>query len=232
MRYAVIAPGGAEGRLLTVAPAAGGLAVTEEAAPPALLATAREAGFTRGAVILDTSADPLSADSVDDPVAQLTYAGPAADALHAEHAARGLVDDRAPTRAQGQITIQAPPERVFAVLADVETWPAIRADISDAHAEGPAAPGVRFTWRGGANLFTSRWGIVIPGERLTWTSVVPGARAAHVYDFAPDGAGGTLLRCRESLAAPVLARFISSAVLQAGVDSWLAGVKAVAETAT
>lgn len=229
MRYAVIAPGAAEGRLLTVSPAAAGLAVTEEAAPRALLATAREAGLAGGAVVLDTSVGPVGGGSPDDPVAQLTYAGPDAETLHADYAARGLVDDRAPTQAHGQVKIQAPPERVFAVLAQVETWPRIRADIADAHAEGPAAPGVRFTWRGGANVFTSRWGIVAPGRRLTWTSVVPGARAAHVYDFTPDGPGGTVLSCRESLAAPVLARFISSAVLQAGVDSWLAGVKAVAE---
>jgi hypothetical protein len=229
MRYAIITPGAADGRLVTVSPAAGGLAVTEEPAPEALLATAREAGFAGGAIVVDTSADPLSGGSADDPIAQLTYAGPDADTLHADYAARGLVDDRAPTQAQGEITIQAPPERVWALLAVVDNWPAIRADIADARAEGAAAPGGRFTWRGGANSFSSRWGIATPGRRLTWTSVAPGARAAHVYDFTADGAGGTLLSCRESLAAPVLARFIPSAVLQAGVDSWLAGVKALAE---
>lgn len=52
---------------------------------------------------------------------------------------------------------------------------------------------------------------------------------ADVYELAASGSG-TLLRCRESLAAPILARFLPSAALQAGVDSWLAGVKTVAES--
>jgi hypothetical protein len=231
MRYTVIAPGAAGGRLVTVSSAAGGLAVTEEAAPEAVLAAARAAGFAGGAILFDTSADSLIGGSADDPVAQLVYAGPDPQTLHAHYASRGLVDDRAPTRAGGKIAIQAPPGRVWAVLAEVEGWPAIRADIADVRAEGPAAPGVRFTWRGGANRFASRWGIVSPGRQLTWTSVAPGTRVVHVYDFARDGdSGGTLLSCRETLAAPVLARLVSSAFLQAGVDSWLAGVKAVAES--
>lgn len=227
MQYAIIAPGAGDGRIVTVSNSTGGLEVTEVSAPEELLASARGAGFTGGALLLDL--DLIGPGSVDDPVAQLTYAGPDAETLHADYAARGRVDDLAPTQAAGEIVIEAAPERVWAVLAEVEGWPSIRADISDVRAEGPAAPGVRFTWQAGANRLTSRFAVVEPGRRLTYTSVAPGTRVAHVYELAASGTG-TSLRCRESLAAPILARFLSSAALQVGVDSWLAGVKTVAES--
>lgn len=230
MRYAVIAPGATHGRLVTVRQTAGGLEAAEEPAPAGLLATTRDAGFTEGAVVVDiASVGSVTGEPEDDPLAQFTYAGPELEALHADYVAQGRVDDRAPTQAAGEIAIDAPPARVWSTLAEVEGWPSIRADISDVHTEGPAAPDIRFTWRAGPNQVTSRFGMVEPGRRLTWTTAAPGARLAHVYDFTPSSTG-TLLRCRESLAAPILARFIPSTALQAGVNSWLAGVKAVAET--
>ncbi|MGN9913156.1 SRPBCC family protein [Phytohabitans sp. LJ34] len=228
MQYAIIAPGAGDGRVVTISKATGGLEVTEVDAPEELLASARGAGFTAGALLLDL--DLLGQGSVDDPVAQLTYAGPSAETLHSDYVGRGRVDELAPTQAAGEIVIEATPECVWAVLAEVESWPTIRADISDVRAEGPAAPGVRFTWQAGANRLTSRFALVEPGQRLTYTSVAAGTRVAHVYELAAKGTG-TVLSCRESLAAPILARFLPSAALQAGVDSWLAGVKAVAESA-
>jgi hypothetical protein len=208
MRYAVIAPGATHGRLVTVRQTAGGLEAAEEPAPAGLLATTRDAGFTEGAVVVDiASVGSVTGEPEDDPLAQFTYAGPELEALHADYVAQGRVDDRAPTQAAGEIAIDAPPARVWATLAEVEG----------------------FTWRAGPNQVTSRFGMVEPGRRLTWTTAAPGARLAHVYDFTPSSTG-TLLRCRESLAAPILARFIPSTALQAGVNSWLSGVKAVAET--
>ncbi|WP_157975185.1 SRPBCC family protein [Glycomyces dulcitolivorans] len=162
------------------------------------------------------------------PLGGALYTGPALDALLAEVAA-GRTDDLAPTQAAGEILVDAAPERVWDVLADVAAWPEVRADVHDVEADGPARRGGAFTWSAGPNRITSTFGAVEPGRLLAYVSTSAGARFTHVYRTEPAD-GGTRLSCKETLAGPVVAALVPSAALQVGVDTWLAGVKAVAET--
>ncbi|WP_194201803.1 SRPBCC family protein [Glycomyces albidus] len=162
------------------------------------------------------------------PLGPALYTGPGLDAL-LDAVADGLVDERAPTQAAGEILIDAEPEAVWSVLADVERWPTVRADIHSVEADEAARPGGAFTWSAGPNRITSIFGAVEPGRLLTYVSTSAGANFTHVYRTERTDEGQTRLSCRETLAGPVIAALIPSAALQAGVDSWLAGVKAVAE---
>ncbi|WP_083288389.1 SRPBCC family protein [Jiangella alba] len=211
------------GSIVTVAHGPRGPEVTEEpASDPHVPGTA-------GIAVLDDAAGRLG--SVTAPLGALFYAGPSTDVLFTEHVSRGRVDDRAPTQAAGRIVVDAQPLRVWRLLADVEQWPRIRADVGDVDGDGPATPGGRFGWSSGANRFHSRFGAVEPGRLLTWVTSAPGTRVAHVYRLEPEPGGRTRVSCQESLAGPLVAAVITSAVLQAGVDSWLAGLKALAEAA-
>ncbi|SDK81309.1 Polyketide cyclase / dehydrase and lipid transport [Glycomyces sambucus] len=167
---------------------------------------------------LDTGAAPLGA---------ALYTGPGLDAL-LDAVADGRTDAHAPTQAAGEIRIDADPHTVWSVLADVASWPHVRGDVHSVESDGPARPGGAFTWSAGPNRIASTFAAVEPGRLLTYASTSAGAHFTHVYRTAP-AADGTLLSCEETLAGPVIAALVPSAALQAGVDTWLAGVKAVAE---
>ncbi len=209
--------------IVTVARGPRGVEVTEEPVP----GSDSRAPGTAGLAVLDDADGWLG--SVTAPLGALFYAGPSTDDLFTEHVCRGRVDDRAPTQAGGRIVVDAEPPRVWRLLADVRQWPRIRADVEDVDGDGPATPRGRFSWSSGAHRFHSRFGAVEPGRLLTWVTSAPGTRIAHVYRLAPEPGGRTQVSCQESLAGPLVAAVITSAVLQAGVDSWLAGLKALAE---
>lgn len=179
-----------------------------------------------GIALLDAPAGWLDAGAA--PLGALLYAGPGPDDLLAA-VAEGRTDDLAPTQAAGEIRVDATPEAVWSVLADVERWPEVRGDVHDVESSGPATPGATFTWSAGPNRVTSTFGAVEPGRLLTYVSTSAGAHFTHVYRTEPSGSG-TLLSCKETLSGPVVAALLPSAALQAGVDTWLAGVKAAAES--
>lgn len=145
-------------------------------------------------------------------------------------AMRGEVDPAAPVRARGSIVINRTPDLVWTVLADVSNWPELRADIHDVAGAGAAAPGGSFSWSTGDIAVQSRFAIVEPGRRLTWTTAVPGLlEAVHVYLFEVTGEGATLVSAEESVNAPVAAPQLDDAQLGRQIASWLAGIKAFAE---
>jgi hypothetical protein len=153
--------------------------------------------------------------------------GPPPDRLHEDFALQGIVDPDAPVRASGEVVIEAPAARVWSVLADVRGWPAIRGDIHDVVASGPAAPGATFTWATDGNHLTSRFGIVEPGRRLTWTTYAPGVAAVHRYEVTPEGADRTRVWAEESMVVPEFIGLDADG-LATRIATWLAGIGAVA----
>lgn len=138
----------------------------------------------------------------------------------------GEIDGQAPVQAQGSILVEAPVGRVWAALSDVANWPAIRADINTVSQAQPAATGVIFTWRTGKVAVTSRFGIVDPDHRLTWTTTAPGLAAVHVYAFEMLGPELTRISAAESMDGPaVVAVQLNNAQLAEGIQSWLIGIK-------
>jgi hypothetical protein len=59
--------------------------------------------------------------------------------------------------------------------------------------------------------------------------VSSGAKAVHRHLLEATGDGATRVRSEESMAGPLLVLFYGSAKLQAGMESWLNGLKATAE---
>jgi len=98
---------------------------------------------------------------------------------------------------QHTVTIAAPPERVWAVLVDVERWPERipTVDAVERLDAGPLAVGSR-TRLQQPRLPTSVWTVteLAEGSSYTWQSSSPGATvtAAHVVEPHPDGSRLTL----------------------------------------
>jgi uncharacterized protein YndB with AHSA1/START domain len=108
------------------------------------------------------------------------------------------------------VDISAPPEVVWAVLSDVESWPTWTASITSIRPSSPdpLQAGSRVRIRQ-PRLPATVWTVsdLVEGERFTWTSTRPGVktRASHRVVGTAEGSRATL------------------SIDQAGVLGWLVG---------
>jgi hypothetical protein len=136
----------------------------------------------------------------------------------------------APATADGELQINADPPTVFAVISDVEHWPAWNPDVKSVTLQGPLRSGTVFRWKAGPSTLTSTLQVVDPPRELAWTGTTMGIKAVHVFRFeATDG--GTLARSEESwegLLASLLKGY-SRKTLDKGIRNVLSRLKIEAE---
>jgi|GEM_PF-3472731 len=147
------------------------------------------------------------------------------DTLAWRLAREGRLDPEAAVSASGSIVIARAPEVVWRLLHDVTNWPSIRGDVSGVVALDEGA----FTWSAGAIPVRSRFALAEPGRTLTWCTLATGLEAVHVYRFEAIGSS-TQLTAAESMRGALVEAAITSPQLESRIASWLAGIKALAET--
>lgn len=140
-------------------------------------------------------------------------------------AGEARLDPTAPVSASGSIAIARTPEIVWRLLREVTNWPEIRGDVRDVVVQQEDA----FTWSAGPIPVRSRFARAEPARLLTWVTLASGLEAVHVYRFEADGSG-TQLSAAESMRGPLAEQAITSIQLQSQITSWLAGIKALAES--
>ena len=95
------------------------------------------------------------------------------------------------------VGINAPPEVVWAVLSDVESWPEWTASVTSVRSirPGPLQVGSRVRIKQ-PRLPVTVWTVsdLVEGERFTWTATSPGVntRASHRVIPAAEGSQATL----------------------------------------
>ena len=149
---------------------------------------------------------------------------------HLDQLARsGVIDEKAPVKAHLAITINAPAEKVWGLLADLKNWPKWQPDISDVELSGPVQSGSSFSWSTGGSEIHSKIAVVRPQERLVWTGTAYGAKAIHAWTLERLPGGRTLVKTDESMNGFLLSFFYSSEKLKEGDQRWLDDLKQAAE---
>ncbi|MEU7813294.1 SRPBCC family protein [Pseudonocardia sp. NPDC049154] len=94
------------------------------------------------------------------------------------------------------IAVAAPPDRVWAVLEDVEAWPASTPSMSSVRrtVDGGLRVGERIRVRQ-PRLPPAVWTVtrVEPGRSFTWTSRAPGLHSVGDHEIRPGTDGCTLV---------------------------------------
>lgn len=86
------------------------------------------------------------------------------------------------------VTIDAPAERVWAILSDVERWHTWTGSITSIDLDGALAVGATAKVRQ-PKLPPTRWTVteVVPGRSFTWRATAPGSRAVGDHVITPTG---------------------------------------------
>ncbi len=137
---------------------------------------------------------------------------------------------------QHTVTIAAPPERVWAVIIDVERWPELipTVDAVERLDDGPLAVGSR-TRLQQPRLPTAVWTVtdLADGSSYTWESSSPGVNitATHVVEPHPDGSRLTLA---VTVSGPLsgIGWLMTRSLTKQYVNTEAASIKKAAETST
>jgi carbon monoxide dehydrogenase subunit G len=138
-------------------------------------------------------------------------------------------------RTETSIPVEAPPEVVWEVVTDVESWPELTPSMSSVRkrAPGPLRVGSVVDIRQ-PKLPRARWVVteLVELERFVWVARGPGLVSTASHAVAASGSGSVLRLAidQEGLLAPVVGRILAGLTLRY-VDLEAAGIKQRAEAA-
>jgi uncharacterized protein YndB with AHSA1/START domain len=141
------------------------------------------------------------------------------------------VNEKAPVLAKAEIEIDAAPETVWNIMADIEAWPRWNHDVKEARLQGEFKPGTQFLWKAGPGKITSLLQEVDPPHILAWTGKTMGINAIHVWKIELID-GKTIVQTEESWEG-LLSRAMHGRLqkmLEESLNSGLKYLKAEAES--
>lgn len=140
------------------------------------------------------------------------------------------INPNAPLVAEHRIVIGAPRPAVWALLADIASWPNWHAAISRAELNGPFAPGSSFRWTSGGMAIVSTLQLVEPERRLGWTGKALGTTTEHIWTLE-DRSDGTLVTTAESMSGWLIypVKLVTPGFLTDALQSWLSALCHAAE---
>lgn len=141
-----------------------------------------------------------------------------------------LTNPNAPVTCSKSIIINARPERVWAVLTDINGWASWQTDITRSTLNGPVQPGTTFDWKTGGAGIHSTLHTVEPNRCLGWTGKTFGMYAIHNWTLT-EVAGGTQVSVDESMQGLLASLFKASfnRNLARGMQHWLELLKTESE---
>ncbi|MEL4357947.1 MULTISPECIES: SRPBCC family protein [unclassified Luteococcus] len=138
----------------------------------------------------------------------------------------GVIDQDARVRASASIDVDAEPEEVWRVLADIEGWPGFVPGVTRVVLERPGAVGVgtQFRWRNACTPIRSTVEVAEPGRELTWTGTALWLVAVHRNEVTALGPGGSRLTSSESMAGVGVGIILPARALERQLGKFVAAI--------
>jgi uncharacterized protein YndB with AHSA1/START domain len=136
----------------------------------------------------------------------------------------------APVKVSKSIVINARPDRLWALLTDINHWADWQTDITKPQLNGPLQPGSTFDWKTGGAAIHSTLHTVEPNKQFGWTGKTFGMYAIHNWTLT-EVQGGTKVTVDETMAG-FLAGLLKTSFnknLATGMQRWLELLKTESE---
>jgi uncharacterized protein YndB with AHSA1/START domain len=140
------------------------------------------------------------------------------------------VNRNAPVFQSNEILIQASPERVWAVLTDINQWPSWNPKISRAAIQSAPMVGAKFNWKIKGASIRSILHTVETIRAFGWSGVTFGGSAIHNW-YLENKNGHTLVRVEESMEGWLVGLFKKKMNADLALDMafWLKKLKLASE---
>ena len=94
------------------------------------------------------------------------------------------INRSAPAIATHEVIIQAPLDRIWNLLKNVDRWPDWNLAVKKAKLDGAFEPGGTFRWKSRGVAIVSTLQEVEPMHRIVWTGKAIGTQAIHVWTLS------------------------------------------------
>jgi len=145
-------------------------------------------------------------------------------------ASQGQILPNAPFKTTQQITINAPPAKVWALLTGIQSWPAWHNTIVQTASPADVTPGTLFSYDTEGMTIRAAVQALQPERELAWTGQVLNFRTIEVWTLRANAAGGTDVTVSQSVSGFLIGFFYSEDDLVGADQSWLRDLKVAAET--
>jgi hypothetical protein len=108
------------------------------------------------------------------------------------------VDPHATVYAIDSIEINAPAEKVFSRIADINHWPGWFDGVTEAKVNGPVQEGADFVWKARGYKIKSQLHTMRPNSAVGWTGKMWWIKAIHNWHFKTDANGKTMVIVQEN----------------------------------
>lgn len=92
-----------------------------------------------------------------------------------------------------EIVINAPVEKVYKMLANINQWPTWQSNVASANMEGEAQQGKEFRWKAGGANIRSKLHTVNPYSEFGWTGRILWITAIHNWTFTEKDSTTTVV---------------------------------------
>ena len=104
----------------------------------------------------------------------------------------------APAYSREEITIQAPIQKVYSLVADISKWEEWQTPVTFSQLNGELAEGTKFSWKANGLKIHSELHTVKKNTAIGWTGRIAWIKAVHNWNFRELGSG-TRVVVEESL---------------------------------
>lgn len=149
---------------------------------------------------------------------------------NAQNSTNMQINQNAPVKQNKAIFIQASPEKVWAVLTNINNWPNWNPKISKAQMAEQIAPDAKFKWTVNGAKINSTLHTVAPYQTFGWSGTTFGGSAIHNWYLRAQGEG-TYVQVEESMEGWLVSLFKKKMNRDLEVDMgiWLEQLKLTAE---